>query len=60
MSGRSIGTIEAELRDVERHLADAPPHSASGLRDELQARAARLRRELAEARAATRGQTGRQ
>lgn len=60
MSARSIGTIEAELRDVERHLTDAPPHSASGLRDELQARAARLRRELAEARAVARRQAERQ
>jgi len=43
---RSIATIEAELREVERHLTDVPPHSASGLRDELQARAESLRQEL--------------
>ena len=59
MNTRPITKIEAELRDVERHLTDAPPHSASGLRDELQARAARLRRELSEARAAARQPSGR-
>jgi ribosome-interacting GTPase 1 len=55
---RAIPTIEAELREVERYLREVPPHSGSGQREDLLARAARLRRELAEARTAATDRSG--
>lgn len=48
---RGIAEILAELREVERHLVDVPPHHGGG-RADLTARADALRRELARARAA--------
>jgi ribosome-interacting GTPase 1 len=47
---RPVATILAEIRDVERFLADVPPHTGQGTRVDLQARLDRLRRELAAAR----------
>lgn len=44
---RSEATILAELRDVERFLAELPPHSSAAGRDDLTARHERLQRELA-------------
>lgn len=46
---RGIAEILAELREVERHLVDVPPHHGGG-RADLTARADALRRELARAR----------
>lgn len=51
---RSIAVILGELREVERHLVDVPPHHGGG-RGDLAARADALRRELAQARAARAG-----
>lgn len=51
---RPLTVIRDELATVERYLVDAPPHSGSGHRDDLQRRAAALRRELAAARRAGR------
>ena len=48
---RDPAVILAELREVERHLVDVPPHHGGG-RADLAARADALRRELARARAA--------
>lgn len=45
----SIAALRAQLRDVERHLDQMPPHSAS--RSDLEARRADLQRRLAAARA---------
>lgn len=45
----------ARLRDIERHLADMPPHNASGSRDELERQRVALQRELA---GTTRSPTG--
>lgn len=50
---RPVTVILDELATVERYLVDAPPHSGSGLREELSRRAEALRRELAEARRAS-------
>lgn len=47
---RPIATILDELREVERHLREVPPHHGGGAAD-LSARADALRRELAAARA---------
>ena len=47
---RPVPVVADELATVERYLADAPPHSGSGHRDDLARRAEALRRELAEAR----------
>jgi hypothetical protein len=47
---RSIAVIQRELREVERHLVDVPPHHGGG-RADLQAKADALRRELARAQA---------
>ncbi len=47
---RSIAVILGELREVERHLREVPPHHGGGAAD-LSARADALRRELARARA---------
>ncbi len=47
---RPAHVIADELATVERYLADAPPHSGAGHRDDLMRRAQALRRELAEAR----------
>ncbi len=47
---RSITAIQRELADVQRHLVEAPPHSASGVREHLDARLDALRRELERAR----------
>lgn len=52
---RSIAVITAELREVQRHLRDVPPHHGGG-RAELEARADALRRELAQAEQARRQQ----
>lgn len=52
---RSIAAITAELRDVQRHLTDVPPHHGGG-RAELEERADALRRELAQAEQARRQQ----
>lgn len=51
---RPVPVVLDELATVERYLVDAPPHSGSGQRDDLQRRAAALRRELAAARRAGR------
>lgn len=48
---RPVGEVARELADVERFLADAPPHSDGGVRDRLTQRRAALQRELAAARA---------
>ena len=48
---RDVAVIQAELREVERHLVDVPPHHGGG-RADLQQRADALRRELARAEAA--------
>jgi hypothetical protein len=48
---RSEATVLAELREVERYLIEAPPHSGHGAREALQARRDRLQRELRELRA---------
>jgi hypothetical protein len=47
---RTVAAILAELREVERHLAEAPPHSGTGVRDDLARRRDALQRELARAR----------
>lgn len=47
---RSVTAIQRELADVQRHLVEAPPHSASGVREHLDARLDALRRELERAR----------
>lgn len=52
---RSIAAITAELREVERHLGEVPPHHGGG-RADLQDRADALRRELARAEQARRQQ----
>lgn len=51
---RSITAIQRELADVRRHLVDAPPHSATGVREHLDARLDALNRELQRAQAAQR------
>lgn len=43
---RTESVILAELRDVERYLADVPPHSGSTGRGDLAARREQLLREL--------------
>lgn len=48
---RSIAVISEELREVEHHLREVPPHHGGGAAD-LSARADALRRELARAHAA--------
>ena len=53
---RSIAVIQGELREVERHLREVPPHHGGGAAD-LSARADALRRELARAHAARDGET---
>ncbi len=45
---RSPARIRAELDDLRRYLAETPPHHGAGARAALQARVARLERELAE------------
>jgi hypothetical protein len=47
---RTEATVLAELREVERYLTEAPPHSGHGAREALQARRDRLQRELRELR----------
>lgn len=47
---RTEATVLAELRDVERYLAELPPHSSAAGREDLAARRDRLQRELAEIR----------
>jgi hypothetical protein len=47
---RPVPVVARELADVERYLADAPPHSGQGTRARLEARRAALQRELAQAR----------
>lgn len=43
---RSVSVIQAELADVRRYLAEAPPHSGHGVREDLGARVTQLEREL--------------
>lgn len=45
---RNIAVITAELREVQRHLGEVPPHHGGG-RADLEERADALRRELAAA-----------
>jgi hypothetical protein len=47
--GEPVSTAElvARLAEIERHLRDAPPHSAAGLREDLTTRRDELRRRLA-------------
>lgn len=52
---RSIAVITAELREVQHHLAEVPPHHGGG-RADLEQRADALHRELAEAEHARRQQ----
>lgn len=47
---RPVAVVLAEIRDIERFLADVPPHTGQGTRADLEARLDRLRRELAGAR----------
>lgn len=47
---RDVAEILDELREVERHLREVPPHHGGGAAD-LSARADALRRELARVRA---------
>ncbi len=49
---RPIPVISAELRELERHMAEMPPHHSGGRGASAFDRADRLRRELAAARAA--------
>lgn len=44
---RPVAVVLAEIRDVERYLAEVPPHSGQGTRSDLHARLDGLRRELA-------------
>jgi hypothetical protein len=46
---RSPAVIRAELADLERFLAETPPHHGAGVREALQARRTRLQQELAQA-----------
>lgn len=50
---RNIAVITAELQEVQRHLAEVPPHHGGG-RADLEERADALRRELAAAEQARR------
>lgn len=43
---RSVSVIQSELADVRRYLAEAPPHSGHGVREDLGARVTALEREL--------------
>lgn len=52
---RSIAVITAELREVQHHLGEVPPHHGGG-RTDLEERADALRRELARAEEARRQQ----
>ena len=40
--------LRAELEDLRRYLAETPPHHTAGVRAALEARVARLERQLAE------------
>ena len=44
---RDRATVSNEIREIERYLVDAPPHSGQGHRTELRAKLDRLKRELA-------------
>ncbi len=44
---RTEARVLAELADVESYLRQAPPHAGHGVRESLEARRDRLRRELA-------------
>ena len=46
---RSPARIRAELADLERFLAEIPPHHGAGLRTSLEARRTLLQQELARA-----------
>lgn len=52
MSPRRVAVIQSEIAEIRRHLTDVPPHSGSGIRDDLHAKLNGLERELAQARAA--------
>lgn len=43
----SEAVLRARLRDLQSAIADLPPHSAQGLRADLEDQVARLRRRLA-------------
>jgi len=45
---KSPARLRAELADLRRYLAETPPHHGAGVRAALQARVARIERELAE------------
>ncbi|MFT5563595.1 MAG: hypothetical protein ACI970_000308 [Myxococcota bacterium] len=49
---RPISVIGSELRELERHMAEMPPHHSGGRGASAFDRADRLRRELAAAHAA--------
>lgn len=44
---RSPAVIRAELADLERFLAETPPHHGAGVRASLETRRDRLQQELA-------------
>jgi hypothetical protein len=46
---RSPAVIRAELADLERFLAETPPHHGAGVREALEVRRTRLQQELARA-----------
>jgi hypothetical protein len=48
---RTVAQVLAEIAEVERHLAAAPPHAGTGTREHLQERLDVLRRELRRVRA---------
>ena len=45
---RPPARLRAELEDLRRYLAETPPHHGAGVRAALQARVARLERQLAD------------
>ena len=48
---RTAAQVLAEIAEVERHLAAAPPHAGTGAREHLTERLDALRRELRQVRA---------
>lgn len=53
MAERTEARVRTELAEVERHMAEVPPHHGGG-RSDLAARADALRRELTRLREAAR------
>lgn len=43
---RPAGELRAELADLDRHLAEVPPHAPGPVREQLQARRDALQRAL--------------